>query len=124
MNLVLVLARNLVILFVRDHFESLGKSHRHVADNTVLTPSLSSPLLRLADVADMGGLLDLLVPVGGWLHGTWRCKLFLTDRLVDTVAKSNERDKVAGLPECADLTAADGAGEVGGIAHYEDWYVV
>lgn len=65
----------------------------------------------------MGVLLNILVLAGGWLHGTWRSELVLTDRLVDTVAKSNERDKVAGLPECGDLTAADGAGKLCSVAH-------
>ena len=117
MNLVLVLVRNLIILLVRDHVESLAKSHGYAAGNTDLAPFLSSPLLRLADVADMGVLPNLLVSMGGWLHGAWRCELVLTYRLFDMVAKSRVRDKVAGLPEGGDPTAADGAGKLCSVAH-------
>lgn len=72
----------------------------------------------------MGVLLNLLVLGGGWLHGTWRCELVLTDRLVDTVAKSDKRDKVAGFPDCGDLTGADGAGKLCSVAHddgFDGW---
>lgn len=118
MNLVVPI-RNLAMLLICDHVEGLAKSHRHAADNTVLASLLSSPLLRPADVADMVALLNLLVPAGGWLDDTWCCEFVLMDRLVDAVAKSNERDQIAGLPECGDLTAADCASKLCSVTHDE-----
>ena len=121
MNLVLVLVRQSIVLLVRDHVESLAKSYGHAAGSTVLAPFLLSPLLRLANVAEMGILLNLLVPAGGGLHGTWRCELHRTPRIFDMVAKSRERDKITALPESGDLTAADGTGKLCSVAH-DDGY--
>ena len=71
----------------------------------------------MTNVVDMGGLFDLVVPAGGWLQCKWRSELVHTDRLLQMVSKRNERNKVAGLSECGDFKAADGADKLCSIAH-------
>ena len=116
----------LLVILIGDLLESVHNADRHTSHNAVLPllPLLPLLLLRLADITDIGVLHNLLVSACRWLHRTWGCEVVLRNRLIHTVAESREWDKVAGLPESGKLTAADGAGEVGGIAHYEDWYVV
>ena len=46
-----------------------------------------------------------------------RSELVHTDRLLQMVSKRNERNKVAGLPDCSDFMASDGADRLCPVAH-------